>query len=134
MAEYGESHFGKRVAGPVSDIPVASRMLTLLEDTKARRSGFTVQRVRRSFANRLSVPEKTLLHVRNQRRKSIPQFLMFGIRNLLIEVLQAEIRHLEHEIAIARQIGMDCREDAFEQAAASIDVARKLLETAAGAS
>src|ERR1700730_15399873 len=100
MTELEESHFGKRVTGPVSDIPVASRMLTLLEDTKARRTGFTVYKTRQKIASALSVPEKTLLHIRNQRRKSVPQFLMYGIRNLLIEALQAEIRSLEHEIAI----------------------------------
>lgn len=133
MTELWESHFGKRLTDPVSDIPVASRMLTLLENTKARRTGFTVYETRQTIASALSVPEKTLLHIRNQRRKSVPQFLMSGIRNLLIDVLQAEIRSLEHEIAVARQIGMDCREDAFEQASASIAVARKILEAAAQA-
>jgi hypothetical protein len=103
-------------------------MLTLAEDTYARRKGFTVQDAREAFSKILKVPQKTLLHVRNQRRKSVPQFLMSGIRNLLVDVLQAEIRSLEHEIHIARQIGVDPREDVFEQAAASIAYARALLE------
>jgi hypothetical protein len=106
-------------------------MLTLAEDTEARRRGFTVEEARKSFARALKVPEKTLLHIRNQRRKSIPSFLMNGIRDVLIGVLQSEIAKLEHEIAIAQQVGLDHREDAFEQAAASIAAARSMLERAA---
>jgi hypothetical protein len=131
MMSLEESHFGKRVTGPVFDIPAASRMLTLAEDTEARRKGFTVEEVRKGFARILKVPEKTLLHVRNQRRKSIPSFLMNGIRDVLIGVLQSEIAKLEHEIAIAQQVGLDHREDALEQAAASIAAARSMLERAA---
>ena len=131
MMSLEESHFGKRVTGPVFDIPAASRMFTLAEDTEARRKGFTVEEVRKGFARILKVPEKTLLHIRNQRRKSIPSFLMNGIRDVLISVLQSEIAKLEHEIAIAQQVGLDHREDAFEQAAASIAAARSMLERAA---
>lgn len=133
MTELGESHFGKKVTGPVSDIPAAARMLALAEDTEANRQGFRVETVRQRFARVLKVPEKTLLHIRNQRRKSIPSFLMSGIRNIMIEVLQAEIVRLQHQIDIARQIGLDDREDDYEQAAASIAFARQLLERAAGA-
>lgn len=131
MTNHEEAHFGRRrVTGPVSDIPVASRLLSLAEDTDARRRGFTVQEARQRIARVLKVPARTLLHIRNQRRKSVPQFLMSGIRDILIDVLQAEIRSLEHEIHIARQIGMDGREDAFLEAAASIEIARKILEGA----
>jgi hypothetical protein len=130
MTKLEESHFGKRVKGPVLDIPAASRMLTLAEDTEARRRGFTVEEARKGFARALKVPEKTLLHIRNQRRKSIPSFLMNGIRDVLIGVLQSEIAKLENEIAIAQRVGLDHWEDAFEQAAASIAAARSILERA----
>jgi hypothetical protein len=130
MTKLEESHFGKRVTGQVFDIPAASRMLTLAEDTEARRKGFTVEEARKGFARILKVPEKTLLHIRSQRRKSIPSFLMNGIRDVLIQVLQSEIAKLENEIAIAQQVGLDHREDAFEQAAASIAAARRLLQSA----
>jgi hypothetical protein len=132
MMSLGESHFGKRVTGPVVDIPAASRMLILAEDTEARRKGFRVEEARRTFARRLAVPEKTLLHIRNQRRKSIPSFLMNGIRDVLIEVLKSEIAKLENEIAIAQRVGLDHREDALEQAAASIAAARSILKSATG--
>jgi len=130
MMSLEESHFGKKVTGPVFDVPAASRMLTLAEDTEARRKGFTVEEARKGFARLLKVPEKTLLHIRHQRRKSIPSFLMNGIRDVLIGVLKSEIAKLEHEIAIAQQVGLDHREDAFEQAVASIAEARSILERA----
>jgi hypothetical protein len=133
MKGHEEARFGQsKVAASVSDIPVASRWLTLAEDTRARQTGFTVGDVRDSFAGKLKVSAKTLRLIRGEKRKTVPHFLMSGIRNLLIEVLHAEIRSLEHEIAVAKQVGMDCREDAFEQASASIAAARKILENAAG--
>ncbi|CCE05804.1 hypothetical protein BRAS3843_1480035 [Bradyrhizobium sp. STM 3843] len=83
-----------------------------------------------SFANKLAVSVKTLRLIRQKRRKTVPHFLMAGIRAVMIEVLQAEIRSLQHEIDISNQIGLDHREDAFAEAAAAIEAARKLLERA----
>lgn len=133
MSGFENSRFGKRAAGPVLDVPVAARRLALAEDTAANRKGVRVEEVRRGFARFLRVPVKTLENIRSERRKSVPAFLMDGIRDVMIEVLEAEIAHLEHEITIARQVGMDHREDTFEEAAASIAAARALLEKAAGA-
>lgn len=134
MANHQESRFGDgRKSGPVSDIPVASHMLTLAEDTDARRKGFTVKQARERFARMLKVPTRTLLHIRAKRSKSVPHFLMTGIRDILIDVLQAEIRALENQIAIARQVGADCNDNAFGEAAASLDAARQILAAAAAA-
>ena len=127
MAELEESRFGTGVTGPVSDIPAASRMLILAEDIEARRRGFRVEDARQNFARRLKVPTKTLLHIRTQRRKSIPAFLMNGIRDLLINVLQSEIAKLEDEISIARKVGLDDRTDDLAKAASAIAAARILL-------
>jgi len=83
-----------------------------------------------SFASKLAVSVKTLRLIRQQRRKTVPHFLMSGIRAVMIEVLQAEIRLLQHEVDIAKQVGLDHREDAFAEAAAAIETARQLLERA----
>lgn len=133
MSGFENSRFGKRAVDPVLDVPVAARRLALAEDTAANRKGVRVEQVRKGFARFLKVPAKTLENIRTGRRKSVPAFLMDGIRDVMIEVLQTEVAHLEHEIAIARQVGMDHREDTFEEAAASIATARALLERAAGA-
>ena len=131
MVDIEEAHFGRgRKSSPVSDVPKASRLLTLLEDTEARRKRITVNEARAGIARALRVPVKTLLHIRTQRRKSVQMFLMSGIRDRLIAVLQAEIVESEHQIAICRQIGLDCREDLFEEAAASIAAAKEILERA----
>jgi hypothetical protein len=126
-----EAHFGQiRVTAFVRDIPRASRMLELAETIRARQTGLSEGDVRSSFANKLAVSVKTLRLIRAKRRKTVPHFLMAGIRAVMIEVLQAEVRSLQHEIDIAEQIGLDHREDAFAEAAAALDVARKLLERA----
>jgi hypothetical protein len=131
MSEFGEAHFGHgKKSGAVSDVPRASKMLKLLEDTEARRKRVTVNEARTGIARALRVPAKTLLHIRTQRRKSVQSFLLAGIRDRLIAVLQAEIVECEHQIAIYRQIGVDCREDLFQEAAASIAAAKDILERA----
>jgi hypothetical protein len=131
MKDLEEAHFGQtRVTAFVRDIPHASRMLELAETIRSRQTGLSEGDVRMSFANKLAVSVKTLRLIRAQKRKTVPHFLMAGIRAVMIEVLQAEIRSLQHEIDISRQIGLDHREDAFAEAAAAIDVARKLLERA----
>jgi hypothetical protein len=53
---------------------------------------------------------------------------MARIRAEFINVLQSEIGRLEHEIAVARQVGMDPREDALAAAEAQICEARALLK------
>jgi hypothetical protein len=126
-----EAHFGQiRVAAFVRDIPHASRMLELAETIRARQTGLSEGDVRSSFANKLAVSAKTLRLIREKKRKTVPHFLMAGIRTVMIEVLKAEIRSLEHEIRVAEHLGVDHREDAFAEAAAALDVARKLLERA----
>jgi hypothetical protein len=131
MKDLEEALFGQRtVSAFVRDIPHASRMLELAETIRARQTGLSEGDVRSSFANKLAVSVKTLRLIRTQRRKTVPHFLMAGIRAVMIEVLQAEIRSLEHEINISKQIGLDHREDAFAEAAAAVEVARKLLERA----
>jgi hypothetical protein len=132
MKDLEEARFGQATVNAfVRDIPYASRMLELAETIRSRQTGLSEGDVRMSFANKLAVSVKTLRLIRQQKRKTVPHFLMAGIRAVMIEVLQAEIRSLQHEIDIANQIGQDHREDAFAEAAAAIDVARKLLERAA---
>ena len=133
MSVHGEAHFGQRnMSGVVSDVPRASAMLTLLEDTEARRKRVTVGEARMAIARTLRVSAKTLLNIRKRRRKAVENSLLTGIRDRLIAVLQLEIAECEHEIALYRQIGIDCREDLFVEASASINAARKILERAIG--
>jgi hypothetical protein len=87
-------------------------MLARIEDLEARRSGRPVLKVRGTVAQRLHAGAGTLANIRKQRRKTIPAWLMKNLGEHLVETLQSEIRALEHEIATARQIGLDHRDDA----------------------
>jgi hypothetical protein len=131
MSVIGEAHFGqKNMSGAVSDVPRASTMLTLLEDTEARRKRVTVGEARTAIARTLRVPAKTLLNIRKQRRKAVQNSLLTGIRDRLIAVLQLEVQECEHLIALYRQTGVDCREDDFLAVATSIAAAKKILDRA----
>ena len=132
MSVHGEAHFGQKEMRGVGDVPRASRMLTLLEDTEARRKRVTINEARTGIARVLRVAPKTLLNIRKQRRKAVENSLLTGIRDHLIAVLQLEIAEFEHQIHIARQIGVDCRDDLFQEAAASIAAAKEILERAIG--
>ena len=92
MKDLEEAHFGQtRVTAFVRDIPHASRMLEIAETIRARQTGLSEGDVRSRFANKLAVSVKTLRLIRTKRRKTVPHFLMAGIRAVMIEVL--------HEIA-----------------------------------
>jgi hypothetical protein len=132
MSHSNEARFERRKFGPVSDVPIASRMLRLLEDTEARRKGVSVETARTGIARALRIPTATLRHLRSQRRKTVESFLLAGIRDRLIITLQSEIAELEHQIHIHRQVGVDCREDAFLEAATAVAVAKRILAAAIG--
>jgi hypothetical protein len=132
MSHNEEARFERRKVGPVSDVPIASRLLTLLEDTQARRRGVSIEVARSGIARALRIPATTLRHIRIQRRKTVESFLLSGIRDQLIVTLQQEIAEIEHELCIARQVGLDVREDAYLQASAAIATARAILERATG--
>jgi hypothetical protein len=105
-------------------------MLVLLEDTEARRKRVTVDQARTGIARALRIPARTLLNIRKQRRKLVENSLLTGIRDRLIAILQAEIVDCEFLIALYRQTGVDCREDDFLAAAASISAAKEILARA----
>lgn len=119
------------VSAAAADVQLASRFVTRLERLEAERQGRRVVDIRPDLARVLRTAPGTLANIRKQRRKVIPRWLLQAIRDAMIRALQAEVRALEHEIAIARQIGLDPREDAFQQAQASLDAAKALLEDAA---
>jgi len=112
----------------IVDIETASRFARVIEDSEARRHGVQLWTARNSIARRLGVAPGTLRNLRSLRAKVVPNWLMARIRAEFINVLQSEICRLEHEIAVARQVGMDPREDALAAAEAQIREARSLLK------
>jgi transposase-like protein len=111
----------------IADIETASRFARVVEDSEAVRLGIQVRAARKSVARRLGVAPGTLKNLRSLRAKVVPNWLMVRIRAEFINVLQAEIRRLEHQITIARQIGLDHRDDDLAAAETEIRKAKALI-------
>jgi hypothetical protein len=126
MVSHGESHF---VSG-LSEVEMASGMVARVEDILSQRDGLSLENARLRVAHTLKVPPRTLLHIRNQRRKTITWRFMEALRAMLIEILQSEIVRLEHELYIQRQIAGSHRSDDLAAAEAQVVEAKKILRAA----
>jgi hypothetical protein len=108
----GEVRQGSMLA-TVSDSQIAKTYIARTEDMIARREQRRVAEVRPSVARKLSVTASSLDLIRRGRRKIIPAWLKTKIVALFIETAQAELRAIEYEIEVARQIGLDPRDGAL---------------------
>jgi hypothetical protein len=113
-----------------SDVATINRFARTVEDSEARRLGIPVTSARKRVADRLGVAPGTLENLRRQRTKMVPNWLMNRMRIEFIATLQAKIQRLEHEIHIARQTGMDHRDDELAKAEAQLAAARQILDEA----
>lgn len=95
-----------KMSAAASDCMVASTYLTRAESLLAQQTGRTVESNRPNVARRLSVTVSACADIRRRRRQSIPAWLKEKIIALFIDTAQAELRAIENEIAIARQIGL----------------------------
>lgn len=112
------------------DLDQAHKWARTLEDAESRRLGLPVARARGSVARKLGISPGTLENIRRFRAKTIPNWLMARIRAEFVSVLQTEIRTLEHEIHLARQTGMDPRENDLAKAEAQLVAAKEILNGA----
>jgi hypothetical protein len=113
-----------------ADIATAEKWTRVLEEKEARRLGVPTKDARRSLARKLKASPGTLENIRRFRTKLVPHWLMSKLRGEFVAALQLEIQRLEHEIHLARQTGMDHRDDALSAAEAQLQSARKILEEA----
>lgn len=113
-----------------ADIATAEKWTRVLEEKEARRLGVPAKDARKSLARKLKASPGTLENIRRFRTKLVPHWLMARIRGEFIAALQMEIQRLEHEIHLARQTGMDNRDDALSAAEAQLQSARQILEEA----
>jgi hypothetical protein len=111
----------------VSDIESVHRFARRIEDAEAKRLGVRVTEARISLARRLRTSPGTLENIRRMRTKIVPNWLMARIKAEFVSVLQNEIARLEHEICVAKQIGMDHRESDLASAEAQLAAARSIL-------
>lgn len=101
----GEIRQGAMIAA-ATDREVASAYLRRTEDLLSRQAGQSIDGVRPAIARRLEVSVSALQFIRRKRRKIVPGWLKERIVALFIEAAQKELRAIEHEIEVARQIGL----------------------------
>jgi hypothetical protein len=98
-----------------------------LEDREAARAGVRLHDAREAVARRVIVPTGTLENLRKGRLKAIAVHVYDRLRSGLIRELEAEVRHLEHELQILRATGADPRENEIAAVVASLQHARQAL-------
>ena len=125
------------MSAAASDCMVASTYLTRAERLLAQQAGRSVEGNRPNVARRLSVTVSACADIRRRRRQSIPGWLKEKIISLFIEAAQAELRAIEHEILVARQIGLGNSDGALiaarARAAALVDILDGINSEGAGA-
>lgn len=127
MSSIDDGQFDGRDMNAITDITTAQKLARMIENAEARRLGVTVTAARPRVAQRLGVNPGTLENIRRLRSKVVPSWLMARIRSEFVLVLQREITRLEHEITLARQIGMDRRDDDLASAETQLHEAKKIL-------
>lgn len=85
----------------------ASGWARFLEDREAARTGQPVKTARSAVSRRLAMSPGTLENLRKNRLKAIAAHWYERLRAGVIAELEAELRHVEHDLAIARQTGLD---------------------------
>lgn len=110
-----------------ADIATAERWTRALEESEAKRLGVSGKDARKSLARKLKASPGTLENIRRLRTKLVPHWLMAKIRSEFITTLQLEIQRLEHEIHMARQSGVDARDDALCAAETQLAKAKEIL-------
>ena len=90
-----------------------------LEDGEASRSGTKVSEARLVIARQTSIAPGTLENIRKGRLKTIAVDVYDRLRASVIRKLESELQHVQHELQVARQTGVDPRSEHFQSAQAS---------------
>jgi DNA-binding transcriptional MerR regulator len=112
---------------PVTDVEIAREWADILEEREARRTGLTLREVRSIVARRTGVPEGKLYSLRRGRLKDIANRWLTKLGEGVIEALQSELRHVEHELQTLRQIGVHPDSDEMRSVLASREKVRAAL-------
>src|SRR5689334_7135261 len=89
-----------------SDVTLAQDWADILETRESKRTGMTLSEVRPIVARRTGVPEGKLYSLRRGRLKDIANRWLIKLGEGVVEALQSELRHVEHELQTLRQIGV----------------------------
>lgn len=123
----GTNHPMSIAAHSAAYVEQAEGWARTLEDREAQRSGVKLADAREAVARRVVVPSGTLENLRKGRLKAIGVHIYDRLRAGLIRELEAEVRHLEHELQILRTTGADPRDNEIAAVVASLAKAREAL-------
>ena len=98
-----------------------------LEDAEAERAGLSVEEVRPKVAGRLGIAPGTFTSLRKNRLKSISAFAYDQLNRAVERLLERQLAHLQHELHLTRQQGIDPRCDYVASIEADIHKAKSAL-------
>jgi len=96
-----------RKVTPAQDVALARDWADILEEKEARRAGVSIDDARPIVARKTGVPEGKLYSLRRNRLKDVARHILLRLGEGVLRELQAELRHVEHDLQILRQIGAD---------------------------
>lgn len=86
---------------------------------EATRSGLPSNAARVKVAHKVGALPGTLENLRRGRLKEVAAHLYAGLHAGVVAELEAELRHVQHELNLARQAGLDPRSGSFFSLAAN---------------
>jgi hypothetical protein len=98
-----------------------------LEQSEARRLGVTVRQARARVARQIGTTPSALEHVARGRAKRITVEFFTRLQAAIVQKLQSEIAHAQHELHLARQSGVDPRSPAMAALEAETERATRQL-------
>lgn len=109
------------------DTTLVARHAETLTDAEARRHGVKVGEARERVARRAGVAPGFVEGLARGRIKTVSAWVRDKFRELVIREIEAEIRRLEAELAIARQSSSHPTDDDMAAAETALETARKLI-------
>jgi hypothetical protein len=98
-----------------------------LEEAEAEKAGLPVEEVRPKVAGRLGIAPGTFTSLRKNRLKSISAYAYDQLNRAVERLLERQLAHLQHELHLARQQGLDPRCDFVASIEADIHKAEVAL-------
>lgn len=106
----------------------ASRWLHVAQSTRARVEGKPARAMLDPMSRELGITPSKFERILKGRFKSVPTWLYERIRRAMIRALEAEMRRLESELAVARLCSVAPDDDEILAAQAALNAARSLVE------
>ena len=115
------------VSSVVAELPEA-RWTRRLVRIEAERGSVTIPIARKTVARKAGIPPGAVEHIERGRTKRIERRVYEALRGLFIREMEREVAAHSHELEIARQCGVDPREDQIGAVEAQLAAVRAAME------